>query len=889
MACDDIFTRQRRRSVAAVQGAMLAATACFAAMMFGASIDAQAAPPAARTAAHETGISSDLGTTSTASLTAALTEESPRCGTASALLYEGKPREAAELIDKIRTETAKPTACAAEAADVDRQFERVGTLLDDAYRRADDLPDDPTSDTDFDKWQDVQDDAEKALELDQDDQRATNLKEKADSALEPATVGTTLRSKAKDWTDAAGDSRAELATLVGIVLATLTTTLLLSRLLLLVPPSRHVRRKGRPGRTPARWARHAWAAGVANAAAVFVVVWLAPAGLGTSITALDLSGIAWIALVVLGAVSAVFFTWGWLYHRLRVRIDMQEKGAAAKAGAAAIVTHLRDLGAAPPAGLEAPLGTDAETLTGSNITSSVKGVLATFVGLLQTALAITPWRVLVDTVSMPSGDAETGAKTTLDSTDKGKPVSATSTTVDVTVVMVSHHGRVVDSAIIRPWLDSSSSPRVDPYKMVAARALMSILRAEDDYSGLGGARNWRSVGLQYEATSGDHSSAEQRALLAKAVELDPNNWTARMGYRMRLQFNSTDLDTLASLANWLHQAAEAQQQGDEALKARMLFASYATVQNYNFVAKTARTNATKTVAPPDATKIRENLEAAIADTKLDSSFRHSISIAAVALTRPAPAGPQVIPLPSNYKPAPAQGQHGRGVKPSEWLLADPTMSYAWASWSAVEASEETDPKRREVAYDRAIRFLQFAVGDAAVKSQVDSDQTFHELRQSSAFRRRFGAKPRTDLLTIEPFKTRRSELEAAALTSAADIAQLSAWRIQQLIGTNATTATHLLSHARLAARVTDCVPTHSVDVLKVLHAVGVTNIDALNSVVTDRTRAKQIRAAVLQHCVDLGLPEPDETALNSLFELPSARRPDIALAALIARSLKATR
>ncbi|WP_395695591.1 hypothetical protein [Nocardioides sp.] len=792
---------------------------------------------------------------------------SPRCGTAAALLDEGEPRQAAELIDTIRIETNDPTACSHEAAAVGTRFVEVDVLISHAYERADGLPKDPTSDAEVEQWQDVQVDAEKVLELDQDNQRATDLKEKADTALEHATIGTTLQSKAKDWADATGDSGAKLATLAAIVIATLTATLFLARLLLLVPPSTRKRGNGRPRRTPAKWARYPWAAGIANAVAVAVVVWLVPKGLGTDVSKLDLCGIVWSALVILGVGSAVFFTWSWLYHRLRVRIDMQEKGAAAKAGAAAIVTHLRDLGAAPPTGLEAPLGTDAETLTGSNITSSVKGILATLVGLLQAALAITPWRILVDTVSIPASGAETGAETKSSSTDIARSVGADSKTVDVTVVMVSHHGRVVDSAIIRPWLDTPTSPRVNPYKMVAARALMSILRTQDDYAGLGGARNWRSVGLQYEATTGEHSPAEQRALLAKAVELDPQNWSARMGYRMKLQFNSTDLDTLASLASWLREAAAVQGQGDEALKARMLFASYATVQNYDFVARTAGANATKTVTPPAAASIREELDAAIADAKLDSSFRESISIAAVALTRPAPAGPQVIPLPSDYEPASAGGTLGRGVTQREWLLTDLTMAYAWACWSAVEASKETDPKRREEKYDQALRFLQFAHGDADVREQVDGDQTFEELRRTTAFRRRFGAKPQTDIMAIEPFKNRASELKAAALTNAADIAQLGPWRLKRLIGTNMTTATHLLVNARLAARVTECVPTHPVDVLEVLHKAKVTNIEALGTVVQDPTRAIAIRAAILERCVDAGLPDPEETALDSLLGL----------------------
>jgi hypothetical protein len=793
---------------------------------------------------------------------------SPRCGTAAALLKEGKPREAAVLVDTVRVETHDTSACSDVADAVEDRFATVDELLDEATDAAGALPKQATTPETAEGWTSVRDDAKQALTLDVENDRASDLKRRADDALTTSTIEDSLRARGAEWLDAADESGTEVSALLGVAAATLTLTLLAARLLLLVPPSRRPRGNGRPRNTPARWARHPGVAALANLVAVIAVSWFGTPGLTARLDDVGVEDAGILAALVGTLLAAVFFTWGWLYHRLRVRIDMQEKGTAAKAGAAAIVTHLRDLGAAPPRGVEAPLGTDAETLTGSNITSTVKGVLSTLVGLLQTALAITPWRVLVDTVSLPAPSARTASDEAAGSSGETEPEAGVDKgdTIDVTVVMVSHHGRVVDSATIGPWLGGPGSPRVDPYKMVAARTLMSILHAQDDYTGLGGARNWRSIGLQYEAMTGRHSNPERKALLAAAVELDPTNWASRMSYRLMVHFHSSDLDTLAGLANWLRSAAAQQAPGDEALRARMLFNSYATIQNYKFVQRTADPQPNRIATPPDSSRVREELRSAINAAALNPDFRRIISVAASALTRPAPAAPQIAPLPANYKPAEPAGELGREVTAEEWLLMDPTMAYAWACWNAVEASR-TAPPDSDQANDRAIRFLEFADGDSDVARQVEGDQTLEILRKTPAFRAKFGASPRTDLFSIDPFKTHQTALTAAALTEAADLADFGAGRLRKLIDVNRAVAALLIQHAALVAKIAELVPTHAIDITEVLRVCGVRSVDDLAVFIQDQRRATSGRDAIQAHCVEKSLPDPDPSAVSSLLGL----------------------
>ena len=67
----------------------------------------------------------------------------------------------------------------------------------------------------------------------------------------------------------------------------------------------------------------------------------------------------------------------------------------------------------------------------------------------------------------------------------------------------------------------------DLYKLAAAFVVTTLAEHEEGYEGFCGASDWRSIGLQYLATT-DHifNEEHQKLLLARAVELDPENLLA---------------------------------------------------------------------------------------------------------------------------------------------------------------------------------------------------------------------------------------------------------------------------------------------------------------------------------------------------------------------------
>lgn len=791
-------------------------------------------------------------------------DDSPRCSTAAALLAAGQPRDAAELVDKIRQtgKTPKPDNCTNVGNAIRRTFDQAAKKLDKAQNSADKLSDPPQTQADVSSWKAVKTLAQQAAALDTEDKRAEDLLTQADSALTKTTLSTRTHDRAKAWTDLLKDASKDLGTLATTAVATLALIALIARLLLLLPPMQGKEdQAGKRWVVPGRWSRGAIPMALANAALVVAVLLGGPAAAGVQIWPLGkgkvhvLPVLGVVALALLGLV-AVFLTWGWLFHRLRVRIDMQQRGESAKAGAAAVVAHLRSLGAAPPRGLEVPLGTDADTLSGSNITSSVKGVLATFVGVLQSALSITPWRVLVDTVTVPAPAATAGAQSTGASSDDEKKDEEKNATIEATIVMVSRHGRVIDSALIMPT-HGAGGPRIDVSRFVAARSLRTILAANQTTEGLGGATDWQSIALQYEATTGEHDEAEKKLLLASAVKRDPNNWAARMSYRMSLYSTSTDPDTLAGLTNWLLAAAKELKEGEEALKARMLYAAYATVLNHKMVTLQLQKagKPTGTLAIPDHSTIGPRLIDLIDNKDLNPTFAANIRRAYSALTQPAPHAP------NEFDP----GRSSTGSE-LEWLLMDPNMAYSWACWNALALAENPDHEVAKKNTSDAITFLRYARADETLRGQADNDQSLGGLRKTPEYRAEFGTEPDGDILAAPPFNAFKAALTKAGLTEPAAIAATGSWRLRSLLDIKYSEAKNLVRTARLYTQVGDDLTNYRVGIIAALAKHGIVDQGGLRGLKTNK--ATGVRETVLDDSVQSGYPDPDSAALNRLLHLP---------------------
>lgn len=247
--------------------------------------------------------------------------------------------------------------------------------------------------------------------------------------------------------------------------------------------------------------------------------------------AIDARSVSWLPIVLaaalcLGAVVALAYA---LSTRLRVSIAVA--GETEKAGTTEIVALLRELGASAPQGLEVPRGADITALEGKNILTESTGWLAPVIKVVQQIMGFTPWRVVVDHKT----DAE------------GKVAVET-------FVVVTRNGRSVDAATIRRQPFGPTGPTVDTSKIAAAFVLKAIADGyhRKDFSGLAGAQEWASIGLQYVATTDKSLSHEHRKeLLTKAVDLDPSNLLAQVSLKHEQYRRAKAHPELHTYLEWL--------------------------------------------------------------------------------------------------------------------------------------------------------------------------------------------------------------------------------------------------------------------------------------------------------------------------------------------------
>ncbi|WP_123389495.1 hypothetical protein [Nocardioides aurantiacus] len=680
---------------------------------------------------------------------------SPRCAEAESLTTAGEPRDAAKLIDDIRAQYKDPTLCADEAADADEAI-------------------------------------------------------RTPAAPTPLTPASWLDATAERWTGFADGAGKDLATLGGVAAAAIALAVLLGRLLLLVPfsSSRVARSLAEPG-ARAR-------TGVDLVTAYVVLALLAAVSVPETLTAPTTStSVTLLVATALALAAAALLTWALLLTRRRVRIEITDKGAEAEAGAAAIVAHVRAMGSGPPRGLEVPIGSDVQTLSGANITAGVKGPFGTLVSVLQSFLAVTPWRVLVDRESD-----------------------------DQAVVVISRHGRVVDTAVVRhrPWAvpGQDGSPAVDINVMVAARVLMTLLDAEESHAGLSGARDWRSVGWQYDGATMPHSPEERLVIYAKAGAADPANVAALLSYRLERYRDSDDPRDLRHLICWLTlQADRMSHSNDEtALVARMRFAAYVTMLNRNTLPHETedpvdRRSGLTTLADLHSllTSSVEALEDPVFKNRLQSS---------VDLLQPA----------ARHHP-----------KPGEPLDLQPVTAYSLACFAAEEGGVE--------GWRRAVGYLEFA-GPYALE-HAPRDPSLKALRGSQEYRKAFGPAPR-ELLEVEPFASVADRLRFSALTTAPRIAACGAQQLSLSLAVSGSQARELVGAAELALDVPEALGAHRAELVTALVAHGVKDVNDLRSR-TRRGRDHTTRRAVEAAYADRGAALPPRADLRRwLYAYPASSR-----------------
>lgn len=246
-----------------------------------------------------------------------------------------------------------------------------------------------------------------------------------------------------------------------------------------------------------------------------------------------------LIILVIGAAAGSFLFATWMASRQRLSVDVRNsKGEANESDTSYVVALLNDLGGSRPRGLEVPRGTDATGLSAVPLSTTFSnGVLAALQKTFESVFGITPWRIAVDSKS-----------------DDLVSVVVTRNGWTAGAASISRSNRLIFPALPAEGKATAEGvPALDLYKMAAAFILATLAPHYQGFKGLGGATDWRSIGLHFIATTDfEGHKDEQILLLARAMELDPENLPAEAAMR-NLYYRHFPTETTEQMAyrDWL--------------------------------------------------------------------------------------------------------------------------------------------------------------------------------------------------------------------------------------------------------------------------------------------------------------------------------------------------
>lgn len=536
--------------------------------------------------------------------------------------------------------------------------------------------------------------AEAALVADRENAQATQTL--SELAAEEQKRPTWIESIAKKFENFTKKYVTPARDLLGAMLLVLASLLLAARVAPLLVPRWPVLMGSR--------ARAVVAGGGALSAAA--ATYLTTIGLAASPSSPELA----VAAAVLGVAAVGLLGW-WLATRLRVAVDAHKGSDSDAAAAAHIAALLSDLGAAPPRGLEVPSGADTVEL--GNALASIPGVgsLVTRIGqILAGLLGATPWRIDVAAVE---GDA--------------------------LAVRMSRNGHPMGSVVIRPTdgrrpEEGGKVPQEDLQRLAAAFALTVLSENHGPFPGLAGARDWRSLGLHYIATTdlrGLGQIAGQREALARAVDLDPGNQLAELAWQHSKWRTSDGVDELNSYRQWL--TAFLDRKGTEALAAVQLRAAYTrTAVILNLRSLQTDLGGPEPVSKEAYTTAYQDLQRRLARFSIGDRARGDLDpligqMTDVLKSLPPPSYTQA--KPGSFGPPPVTQQ----------TPTTPRGIYNLACWYA-----GCDP----VNPGRAVELLKQVTDVPDYRDWMDKDPQLVDLRKKDDYRNEFGADPRSDFYVL---------------------------------------------------------------------------------------------------------------------------------------------
>ncbi|RFA08515.1 hypothetical protein B7R54_04205 [Subtercola boreus] len=281
---------------------------------------------------------------------------------------------------------------------------------------------------------------------------------------------------------------------------------------------------------PLRWLKDRVTRTLAGTVGLIVMI----ASAITFTLALGLSNFITASIVLVAGVVGAFCFATAMGSRLRLLIDVSSEGAPDASESAHIVALIADLGAAPARGLEAPVGSDVTALKDTALSvPSANAFVNVVMWILNTLFTTTPWHVTVDI----GKDADVSVLLTRNTRARAAFI------ISADRIMPPDENRPVGQA----------NALADHLLAFVASAIIVTL-AEDyrGFEGLGGARNWQSVGLQYVASVNYLDKPDiQEALLTRALDLDPGNLPADVIYQFDRYEGTHTLADMSTYREWL--------------------------------------------------------------------------------------------------------------------------------------------------------------------------------------------------------------------------------------------------------------------------------------------------------------------------------------------------
>lgn len=428
-----------------------------------------------------------------------------------------------------------------------------------------------------------------------------------------------------------------------------------------------------------------------------------------------------------------------LWHRSTPSLTVD-----APSGHEAVGAQLRalafDMGGVKPRGLTLPVGLDTTFLTGISFPGVSDSVIAKAIGAVVNALTFDPpWRLAVTESTDDVLAVELRRNRQLVSAQRLDRESLRLTAADLR--------GTTPTAADGPTTSAATTPSLLPF--AAALAVVSMAKAHGERRGLAGATHWRSVAVQYVATTSLRTAPSRRELLARAVALDPHNALAEYALWADRYAASEDATELGWFRTWLVGFIAQPRLGEElALLLRARYALVAAEVNLRYV----EGGRPSPGALDHYRQLTRLLDECLAD---DGSPRYG---GVGELARSAQGQVEAIGLSVGMPMAPAPDLVG---------LA-PATHYTLACYFASAGPGHGPLPPNGVT--RALRHLSLADVQPALTARRAVDPQLAALRATTEYRTAYGATPEQDLLTLKPFAGYATPLRALGLTDAAALA-----------------------------------------------------------------------------------------------------------------------